>query len=46
LILEKANVIATPGIGVGPSGAGYVSFSAFGSKQETIEAYERLKGGF
>jgi LL-diaminopimelate aminotransferase len=43
LLLEKANVITTPGAGFGPSGEGYVRLTAFGSKESTIEAMDRIK---
>jgi len=42
-LLEKANVVGTPGIGFGPSGEGYFRLTAFGSKENTIEAIERIK---
>jgi LL-diaminopimelate aminotransferase len=42
-ILEKAHVITTPGAGFGPSGEGYIRFSAFGSRQDTIQAMKRIK---
>jgi LL-diaminopimelate aminotransferase len=42
-ILEKAFVVTTPGSGFGPAGEGFIRFSGFGQKEETIEAVERLK---
>jgi LL-diaminopimelate aminotransferase len=42
-LLEKANVVTTPGAGFGPSGEGFLRFSAFGHREQTIEAMERLK---
>jgi LL-diaminopimelate aminotransferase len=42
-ILEKTHVVTTPGSGFGPSGEGFVRFSAFGHKKDVIEAIERLK---
>lgn len=42
-LLEKANVIGTPGSGFGPSGEGYFRLTAFGSLENTIEAIERIK---
>ncbi len=42
-ILSEANVVVTPGSGFGPSGEGYIRLSAFGSKENTLEAMERLK---
>jgi LL-diaminopimelate aminotransferase len=41
-MLAEANVIGTPGVGFGPSGEGYVRLTAFGSKEATLEAMERL----
>ena len=43
LLLEKANVVGTPGAGFGPSGEGYFRLTAFGSKEKTIEALNRIK---
>lgn len=42
-LLENANVIGTPGSGFGPSGEGYFRLTAFGTKENTIEAIERIK---
>ncbi len=42
-LLEKANVVGTPGSGFGPSGEGYFRLTAFGSYENTIEAMERIK---
>lgn len=42
-LLEKANVVGTPGVGFGPSGEGYFRLTAFGSKENTIEAISRIK---
>ena len=42
LLLERANVIVTPGAGFGPSGEGYVRLTAFGDADETAEAIERI----
>ena len=44
LLLEKANVITTPGAGFGPAGEGYVRLTAFGDAAATREAMERIKG--
>lgn len=43
-LLEKANVVGTPGSGFGPNGEGYFRLTAFGSLENTIEAMERIKG--
>lgn len=41
-LLEKANVVGTPGSGFGPSGEGYFRLTAFGTLENTIEAMERI----
>ena len=43
LLLEQANIITTPGVGFGPSGAGYLRITAFGNDKRTVEAMERVK---
>lgn len=45
-LLKKANVVGTPGSGFGPSGEGYFRLTAFGTKENTIEAIERIKKCF
>ena len=42
-LLEKANVVGTPGSGFGPSGEGYFRLTAFGSYENTVAAIERIK---
>lgn len=42
-LLEKANIVGTPGSGFGPSGEGYFRLTAFGSRDNTIEAIRRIK---
>lgn len=42
-LLHKANVVTTPGAGFGPSGEGYIRLTAFGDKDNTAEAVERIK---
>ena len=42
-LLEKANVVGTPGSGFGPSGEGYFRLTAFGSYENTATAVERIK---
>ena len=42
-LLEEANVVGTPGSGFGPSGEGYFRLTAFGTKENTVEAIERIK---
>lgn len=43
ILLEKANIVGTPGSGFGPSGEGYFRLTAFGSKENTEKAIERIK---
>ena len=42
LLLEKANVVGTPGAGFGPCGEGYFRLTAFGDREKTLEATERI----
>ena len=42
-LLQTAHVVGTPGVGFGPHGEGYFRLTAFGSREATIEAIERLK---
>ena len=42
-LLNKANVVGTPGVGFGPSGEGYFRLTAFGTKENTMEAIRRIK---
>lgn len=46
LLLEKANVVGTPGVGFGPSGEGYFRLTGFGTEENTKEAVERIKKVF
>lgn len=41
-LLNKANLVCTPGVGFGPSGEGYVRFTAFGNRADCEEAMERF----
>ena len=41
-LLEKAQVVGTPGEGFGACGEGYFRFSTFGSPEETQEAARRI----
>jgi LL-diaminopimelate aminotransferase len=42
-LLLTVNIVGTPGVGFGPSGEGYFRLTAFGKKEDTIEAMGRLK---
>ena len=43
LLLEKAGIVCTPGAGFGTCGEGYIRISAFNSRENIIEAMERIK---
>lgn len=42
-LLEKANVVGTPGTGFGKNGEGFFRLSAFGSRENVIKASQRIK---
>ena len=42
-LLNECNVVGTPGSGFGPSGEEYFRLSAFGNRDNVIEAVERIK---
>ncbi len=42
-LLEEVNIVGTPGSGFGPHGEGYFRLTAFGTKESTEEAIERIK---
>lgn len=42
-LLERANVVGTPGSGFGPSGEGYFRLTAFGSYENTEAALARIR---
>jgi LL-diaminopimelate aminotransferase len=42
LLLNKAFVITTPGVGFGPAGEGYVRLTAFGDPADVNEALDRI----
>ena len=42
-LLNEAGVIGTPGSGFGPSGEGYFRLTAFGNRENTLEAVERIR---
>jgi len=41
-LLDRAQVVCTPGSGFGASGEGYVRLTAFGSREDTEEAVKRI----
>lgn len=42
-LLEEANVVGTPGSGFGTCGEGFFRLTAFGTKENSIEAIKRIK---
>lgn len=42
LLLQKANVVGTPGAGFGSCGEGYFRLSAFGIREQVVEAVGRV----
>ncbi|MFZ5632892.1 MAG: LL-diaminopimelate aminotransferase [Bacillota bacterium] len=42
-LMKEAHVIGTPGAGFGASGEGYFRLTAFGSRENTIRAVERIR---
>ena len=42
-LLEKGQIVGTPGAGFGDAGEGYFRLTAFGSRESTLKAAERLK---
>lgn len=43
MLLEKANVVGTPGSGFGPSGEHYFRLTAFGTYENSVEAMRRIR---
>lgn len=41
-LLNEANIVSTPGVGFGPSGEGYLRLTAFGQREDCIEAIQRI----
>lgn len=42
MLLEKAHIVGTPGVGFGPSGEGYLRLTAFNTLENTEEAMNRI----
>ncbi|TGN19935.1 LL-diaminopimelate aminotransferase [Leptospira idonii] len=42
-LLNKAQIVGTPGSGFGPAGEGYFRLSAFGKREDVISAIERIQ---
>ena len=45
-LLAKANVVGTPGCGFGVNGEGFLRLTSFGSRENTIEAMQRIVAVF
>lgn len=41
-LLTEANIVGTPGVGFGRNGEGYFRLTAFGSRENTVRAVERI----
>ncbi len=41
-LLDKANIVGTPGLGFGENGEGYFRLTAFGSRENVVEAAKRI----
>lgn len=46
LLLEKIQVVGTPGSGFGKNGEGFFRLTSFGSKENTVEAMKRFEEAF
>ncbi|NLX92865.1 MAG: LL-diaminopimelate aminotransferase [Clostridiales bacterium] len=46
LLLNKVQVVGTPGSGFGPAGEGFFRLTAFNSTEKTLEAVARIKSAF
>ena len=42
-LLKEANVVTTPGAGFGKAGEGYIRISSFNSRENVLEAIDRLR---
>ena len=45
-LLQKSQIVGTPGVGFGNNGEGYFRLTSFGSRENTIEAMQRFKNLF
>jgi LL-diaminopimelate aminotransferase len=43
LLIEQVGIVTTPGVGLGPSGEGYLRFSLIEDKERLREAVQRMK---
>ena len=42
-LLYEVNIVSTPGVGFGPSGEGYLRLTAFGEREDCLEAMQRIQ---
>jgi len=45
-LLTEVNIVGTPGAGFGPCGEGYFRLTAFGNRENTLRAVDRIKTKF
>ena len=45
-LLERANVVGTPGEGFGENGKGYFRLTSFSTHENTVEAMRRFEKAF
>lgn len=45
-LLERVQVVGTPGSGFGPSGEGYFRLTAFGTAENSVKALEKIQSAF
>jgi len=46
LMLEKCQIVITPGVGFGSMGEGFIRFSCFADQDKVVEAADRLEKFF
>ena len=42
-LLNEKQIVSTPGVGFGQSGEGFIRLTAFGKREDTLEAIDRIK---
>ncbi len=45
-LLNELQIVTTPGVGFGKSGEGFIRLTAFGKRDDTIEAVKRIKQAY
>ncbi len=43
MLLNNLQIVTTPGVGFGKNGEGYIRLTAFGNREDVLEAMERMK---